>query len=54
MKGCEMEIPEFLQKKFSFWNGRCTLPAVCAAFGDEGKRTFKANFAQAGWFCATF
>ena len=54
MKGCEMEIPEFLQIKFSFWNGGCTLSAVCAAFWGGGKRTFKAIFAQPGWFCAIY
>ena len=54
MKGCEMEIPEFLQIKFSFWNGGCTLSAVCAELRGEGKRAFKANFAQPGRFCAVF
>jgi hypothetical protein len=54
VKGCEMKNPDFLQKKFSFWNGKCTLLAVCAAFLGERKRTFKANFAQPGWFCAVF
>jgi hypothetical protein len=49
-----MKNPDFLQKKISFWNGKCTLPAVCAGLRDEGKRTFKANFAQPGWFCAVF
>ena len=54
MKGCEMKNLVFLQKKISFWNGRCTLSAVCAALRDEGKGAFKANFAQPGRFCAIY
>ncbi len=54
MKECEMKIPEFLQKKLSFWNGRCTLSVVCAGLRDEEKRTFKVDFAQLGRFCAVF
>ena len=49
-----MKNPEFLQKNFSFWNGRCTLPAVCAGLRSEGKRTFKADFAQSWRFCAVY
>jgi hypothetical protein len=49
-----MKNPEFLQKKFSFWNGRCTLSVVCAVLRGEGKRAFKADFAQQGRFCAIF
>ena len=54
MKGCEMKNPEFLQKKISFWNGECTLSTVCAGLRGDGKGTFKAIFAQPGWFCAVY
>ena len=54
MKGCEMKIFDFLQNKISFWNGECTLSAVCAGLRGEGKETFKAIFAQPGRFCAVF
>ncbi|MBR6997322.1 MAG: hypothetical protein IKI19_00785, partial [Prevotella sp.] len=49
-----MKIPEFLQKKISFWNGECTLSTVCAGLRGDGKGTLKAIFAQPGWFCAVY
>jgi hypothetical protein len=49
-----MKIFDFLQNKISFWNEKSTLQAVCAGLRCGGKRTFKANFAQPGRFCAVF
>ena len=54
MKGCKMKIFDFLQNKISFWNGGCTLSAVCAGLRGEGKETFKAIFAHPERFCAVF
>ena len=54
MNGCEMKIFDFLQNKISFWNGECTLSAVCAGLRGEEKETFKAIFAQLGRFCAVY
>ena len=49
-----MKIFDFLQNKISSWNGGCTLSAVCAGLRGDGKGTFKAIFAQPGWFCAVY
>ena len=49
-----MKILDFLQKKFHFRTGKCTLSVFCAGLRGERKGGLDTIFAQPGWFCAGF
>ena len=49
-----MKILDFLQKKFHFRTGKCTLSVFCAGLRGEEKSSVDAISAQSGWFCAGF